>query len=570
MMFHEELRKSLNEMHCTQKELAEAGNLPASTINRYISGKRIPEPGSEQLEKILNGLQILSDKKGYTGFCRENFCRILQKQLEMNTFDYERFQTNLSMLIDTLKIKVSKMTKDLYYETSYIQRIKSGQRRPAAPEEFAGKIAKYVMQNYVTESSEMAQLLGMEKNRLQTEAAAIQALKEWLCTGKNLLIDPAVVFLKKLDEFDMNEYQQNIQIEKLGESYVTFPFPTRKTYYGPEGMRKAEMNFIKITLVSESVEPSIYYSDMPLGSIFEDDEFYRRWVDGISLIQKKGLRLIVIHNLNRSFHELLWGMEKWLPIYMAGAVESYYLYEGRKSNFCHGVRVSGSVVLREGAIRDFVESGQYYISEKKEEVAYYNRQMRNLLSRAGVLMKVYREENKEELYSFLKEDEKKAGKRKNIIPSLPLYTLSEETLQEVIDENYLSLEYVEKIKAYYKRQKCRVENILCHSVMENEIFIQKEEQIHSWFLPVTGVFCEQELWYSAELYKKHLEETRQFADQHKNYKLIEKYDMKFRGIQISCMGEEWVMLSKTKNPTIHFVIQEPKLCRTVRNMIAKL
>ena len=570
MMFHEELRKSLNEMNCTQKELAEAGNLPASTINRYISGKRVPEQDSEQLEKLLNGLQVLSERKGYNGFSREKFYRILQEQLKMNAFDYERFRENLNELIDTLEIKVSKMTKSLYYETSYIQRIRSGQRRPADPEELAGKIAQYVMRHYIVECSGVAQLLGTRKNEVHTEETAVEMLKQWLCTGKNHLADPTVVFLKKLDEFNLNQYQQNVQVEKLVESSVMFPFPTRKTYYGAEGMRKAEMNFIKFTLISESMEPSIHYSDMPLGNIFEDDEFYRRWIEGLSLIQKKGLKLIVIHNLNRSFHELLLGMEKWLPVYMTGPVESYYLYESRKSNFCHGVRVSGSVVLREGAVRGFVESGQYYISEKKEEVAYYNKQTRNLLSRADVLMNVYREENKEEFYSFLLEDERKSGKRRNILPSLPLYTLSEETLQEVIDENYLSPEYITKIKTYYASQKRRVENILSHSVMENEILVQKENQIHSWFLPVAGVFCEQELWYSAELYRKHLEETRQFASRYKNYKLIEKYDIKFRNIQISCMGEEWVMLSKTKNPTVHLVIQEPKLCQTVRNMIAKL
>ena len=112
MMFHEELRKSLDEMNCTQKELAEAGNLPASTVNRYVSGKRVPEQRSEQLEKILDGLQILSNRKKYTGFSRENFYKILEKQLEITSFDYERFRKNLNMLIDTLEIKVSKMTKE--------------------------------------------------------------------------------------------------------------------------------------------------------------------------------------------------------------------------------------------------------------------------------------------------------------------------------------------------------------------------------------------------------------------------------------------------------------------------
>ena len=139
MMFHEELRKSLDEMNCTQKELAEAGNLPASTVNRYVS-ERITEQGSEQLEKILDGLQILSNRKKYIGFSRENFYKVLEKQLEITSFDYERFRKNLNMLIDTLEIKVSKMTKALYYEPSYIQRIRKGRRRPSAPKNSQKKL----------------------------------------------------------------------------------------------------------------------------------------------------------------------------------------------------------------------------------------------------------------------------------------------------------------------------------------------------------------------------------------------------------------------------------------------
>ena len=167
MMFHEELRKSLDEMNCTQKELAEAGNLPASTVNRYVSGKRVPEQRSEQLEKILDGLQILSNRKKYTGFSRENFYKILEKQLEITSFDYERFRKNLNMLIDTLEIKVSKMTKELYYEPSYIQRIKSGQRRPADPEDFAGKVAAYILEHHIADRTGIRQLLGVEKDKIR-------------------------------------------------------------------------------------------------------------------------------------------------------------------------------------------------------------------------------------------------------------------------------------------------------------------------------------------------------------------------------------------------------------------
>lgn len=568
MMFHEELRRYLNEMHCTQKELAEAGNLPASTVNRYVSGKRVPEPESEQLEKLLEGLEILSRKKDYSGFSRKHICRILQEQLEMTAFDHDRFRRNLNLLIDTLEIKVSRMTRELYYEPSYIQRIKNGQRRPADPEDFAGKIAEYILKHHIVDRTGIMQLLGMNREEIRTDEDAVEALKEWLCTGEHPLADPAVVLLRKIDEFDLNEYLR--QIDKLGESYATLPFPIRKTYYGPEGMMKAEMNFIKLTLASESMEPSLHYSDMSVENIFGNSEFCSRWIEGLLLLQKKGLKLVIIHNLNRSFHELLLGMEKWIPVYMAGQVESYCIYQSRQNNFCNGIRVSGAVALREGAVKGFDDDGKYYVTEKKEEVAYYNKQIRNLLSRAESLIKIYREEDREEFAAFLREDEKKQGKRRNILPSLPLYTLSEETLEQVISENYLSEEYIKQIKAYYLSQKCRVENILHHSEMENEVVVQKEDQIHSWFLPIAGIFGEQELWYSAELYKKHLEETREFADAHKNYKLIEKHNSCFHNLQISLMEKNWVMISKTKNPTIHFVIEKPKLCRAVWKMVDKL
>ena len=175
MMFHEELRKSLDEMNCTQKELAEAGNLPASTVNRYVSGKRVPEQGSEQLEKILDGLQILSNRKKYIGFSRENFYKVLEKQLEITSFDYERFRKNLNMLIDTLEIKVSKMTKALYYE------------RPSAPEEFAEKSANYVVKHYVIEYDGIAKLLGVGREEIQTEDDAVKLLKKWLSKGTDVL-----------------------------------------------------------------------------------------------------------------------------------------------------------------------------------------------------------------------------------------------------------------------------------------------------------------------------------------------------------------------------------------------
>lgn len=82
--------------------------------------------------------------------------------------------------------------------------------------------------------------------------------------------------------------------------------------------------------------------------------------------------------------------------------------------------------------------------------------------------------------------------------------MSEATLDEIISENYFSSEFIRELKYYYLNQKTRVEDILKHSEMENEVAVQEETNIQFCFIPLAGIFGGQELWYSADLYKNIL------------------------------------------------------------------
>ena len=46
---------------------------------------------------------------------------------------------------------------------------------------------------------------------------------------------------------------------------------------------------------------------------------------GLALLMKKGIRLEVIHDLDRPFEEMMYGLESWIPLYMTGQVSPYYL-----------------------------------------------------------------------------------------------------------------------------------------------------------------------------------------------------------------------------------------------------
>ena len=80
---------------------------------------------------------------------------------------------------------------------------------------------------------------------------------------------------------------------------MPFQLPTSKTYFGLKEMMESELDFPKATVLSKSMEPVIMYSDMPM-------------------MLKKGLHLNQIHNLDRSFEDMMLGLESWIPMYMTG------------------------------------------------------------------------------------------------------------------------------------------------------------------------------------------------------------------------------------------------------------
>lgn len=87
-------------------------------------------------------------------------------------------------------------------------------------------------------------------------------------------------------------------------------------------------------------------------------------------------------------------------------------------------------------------------------------------------------------------------------------------------------------------------------------------------LSLSGAFYEKELLYTYEEYSVHLEATKQFEKSHTNYHLELNNTHAFRNIQIQIHKGKWAMVSKTKTPTIHFVIRHSKMLNAFENFIA--
>lgn len=121
--------------------------------------------------------------------------------------------------------------------------------------------------------------------------------------------NPIEHFWEKLSDFDLNEYIRATHFDDIKVPSLPFQLPTSKTYYELDKMKNGELDFLKATVLSKSQKDVFMCSDMQMDDMAKDVEFAKKYMFGLAAMRKKGLRLTVIHKINRPFNELMLGLE---------------------------------------------------------------------------------------------------------------------------------------------------------------------------------------------------------------------------------------------------------------------
>lgn len=570
MDFKKLLDDYMKQLDCTAKDLAENSGLSAATISRYRSGERIPEDGSENFDRLINGIVSIAENKKIPNITVQSVSEAFSPYVR-NNVDIAHLQENFHTLLTVVPINISDLARFLNYDPSYISRIRNGQRQPANPMEFARKISIFVTKHFQTveQKALISSLINCPMEELSNYTDFQDRMTNWLLAGSGAVKDSMTVFLEKLDEFNLNEYIHSIHFNELKIPSVPFQIPISRTYWGIKEMMESELDFLKATVLSKSTAPVIMYSDMPMKEMAKDPEFPKKWMFGMAMMLKKGLHLYQIHNLDRSFDEMMLGLESWIPMYMTGLISPYYLKNVQNNTFLHLLKVSGSAALSGEAITGCHENGKYYLTKSKREVAYYQRRADELLKNADSLMDIYRSERESELNTFLISDIRKSGKRRGIRSTLPLYTISEELLERILIRHDIDGRQKQRIRKHVKMQKERIISILASETLEDEVPALTPEEFskNPPVLDLSGIFCETNLPYSEEEYMMHMSDTKAFARKNPNYILRISTTHAFHNLQILVHEGQWAIISKSKAPAIHFIIHHPKLRNAIENFI---
>lgn len=556
-MFKDVLNNYLNKLKISSKELSLKSNISESVISRYRSGSRVPN--NEQILKLATAIYNISIVQNIDLHTKEIITETLLNSITKDVFDYDNFSENLNELINILKININEMSRYITFDSSHISRIRYGKAKPSDPIEFSNKICNYIVTKYSTDSKlKLLSILNCTNKDIEDNNKLFLLLHNWLTnnkTNKNYIND----FLNNLDDFNLNDYIKVIKFDELKIPNIPFYRVKTKNYYGIEEMKNGELDFFKGTVLSKTMEDIFMCSDMPMEDMAKDTDFGKKWMFAIAMSLKKGLHLNIIHNLNRPFNEIMLGLESWIPIYMTGQVSPYYFKDNKNNIYEQLNYVSGSCALTGECIKGNHNKGKYYLTGNSKEVEYYKEKSRLLLKKANSLMDIYNDFDNYQ--HFLVKDSKVNGNRKRFLSTLPLFTIKDELLIDILKRNNISEDDIKQIVKYKKIEENNIKNILKNNVINDNIYILDDND--SLNFPIENIFCNRKIKYNYDEYLKHLEMTKKYKND--NYKLNIVDNKTFKNITITIIENSHVIISKNSDPVIHFVIRHPKLVSAISN-----
>ena len=568
MKFNEVLNRYLKELDCTAKKLSIESGLTSSVICRYRSGERTPIKNSEQLKKLTTALFNIAKEKEKSKYTLDKIANDFNSTFPNDDFDYTTFSNNLNTLITSLNINTHEMSKYIVFDASHISRIRYGKARPSNPIEFSNKICTYIFNRYKSpdDINNLSAIIGCKKSDLANNKF-YNTLFDWLTSEATPVKSQVSDFLYNLDSFNLDDYIKVIKFDKLKVPSIPFYKAKSRHYYGLEEMKEGELNFFKATVLSKSKEDIFMCSDMPMEDMAEDTDFGKKWMFAIAMCLKKGHHLNIIHNVDRPFNEMMLGLESWIPIYMTGQISPYYLKDSRNNIYNHFNYVSGTVALTGECIKGYHNKGMYYLTTNKNEIRYYKEKSDLLLKKAKPLMEIYKENNIREYKLFLKKDENIICDRTRYLSALPLFTITDELLIKILKRNKLSKSDMDKISKYKNEELKYMNNIFKNNKVNDYIYVIKENEFKNdtLSLSLNNLFIDKKINYTYKEYIEHLKQTNEYATKVNNYEINYIDNKTFKNITITFIKNHYVIISKSSNPTIHFVIEHPKLVEAIEN-----
>ena len=569
-MLAQRLNEIITLLGASTSDLAGFAGCTASNISRIRSGARIPRHGGIAAERLINGLYLLADDRGQLpALCTLTGCpgqpEALRSFLAAWLFEGEpparpqtrkrpaqdeahTFGARLHAVMNLAEFSNVRFGRLIHMDASYISRLRNGLRSVRSDPRAVDAICTVLLERLAAQDrlGALSELTGIPEDVLAGEVQGVAAFRDWICDVPD---DPATrldVLLGQIDSFSLPAPD----VEAAPPAVWT----AKPTYLGASGLREAVLRFFDTAAQGGEMW---LYSDRSMEWMTEDPVFLAQWKQGMLACIRSGVRIRIIHSLDRALDELLTAIQSWLPLYMSGCIEPYYCRRERSSRFSHTLFLCPGRQCIMGWETSGSRDGLYHFYTDEEMLGHCQTLYTSILSQSQPLMRI----------------------RGPYPTQLPITSGSLTMLGGQLSFATMPETLLHRVLA--RAGDCDRQKILSmHAAHSRSLY----ERLHSGYvhecIPLSqdealfGGTCRMDLpglslCYTPEEYAAHLRAVLMLSDAYPTYRFYPIPEAPFPNTQI-LLSEKTVAVSRRQPPEITFLIEHPVLWEAFRSYLSYL
>ena len=580
MLFNEKLSAVKELLKTTNVALARAAGIDASCVCRCVNGSYVPSKNSRILSCITNGIVKLADKKrtaALYGLCGGEAGRTLREALfawfsaEDSGLKKERavrkrsappldkktkraesalLAAKLNFLMEQLEVSNAALARYVNVDASAISRYRAGKRSLSSHAEILPEFCRYFA--FLSRSQRLPEPLAAELRFLQEdEESAAAKFLEWFRKDDASHLALTRGFLDGIAEAaEIPQAERRTPrgraVEGKGLSVA------EEMFLGGGSVERAFARFAESALDSEKGR-TIYFYAADSGGL--GGGFAGLWSSLASELIAAGNRIKVIHQLDFNVDGMFRAVEPWLPLYLSGQVEPFYLTKPHRSlmNEFVGVAEELSTIYFSNADNDSPKAAAFF-TQNGDKAAVVKGRIAQLLASAKPLLEIYTRDNLEKLYGDLDRHLHADGDIVKVMPLLSLETMPEHLAEKIFDAHGITGNERALFDRYYRERRAtflsslREVNVteIYPRFSENEAAAGKITMRRPWLSE-----GEHSLYSPAE-YREHMEAMAALEREHANYRRVFLRDFPFKNMDIISKQGQAVYVIKNGAPMTAF------------------
>ena len=579
-MLSERIKTLFSLLQCSNTAIAHYAGCSSANISRLRTGYRTPKPSSPSVRLLAEGVYAYADYENIlpvlsklTG-CRETAkeklipClirwlyetddvtlpkeKVTPKSRQTRTLQRQNFGEKIDQAMTLLDLSNSKLATLINIDDSLVSRYRNGIYSPHRNRELSRKIsdALFLRAEKTGKEEAFAKLCRYDKDHFDSDA-----VYTWLYE-----------FSVKDDETLMTESFLKTLESPIPAGHLPGPLKQipetggESCYYGTDGLRNAVIRFLSDA--AEKGGELLLYSDEPMDWMTADRSFFALWAGLMMKCVENGVKIRIIHNLDRNAGEMSDAIRGWLPLYISGMIEPYIFLKEKNSRFYHTVFLhSGHACIRGFFPASGKASRSYeYITDPKH-LELLEQGCEAMFEGSSPFLKVYREEKAEDYRRHCKDLH---GVRAFLLNSFPVYMMPEKLFARIISRITVDEAQKAAITRLYHLLRKEFQSALKQNDIHMILSLTEEKSV-SFGLDLLKVSAE----YTEEEYEEHVQAIRDLVKKEKNFHLTLLPESPFRDLQI-ILFRDGVSVLRSKEPHIAFVFLNRMLTDSVTSYLQRL